>query len=448
MDRGLLLVEGQTVWDYKAQWLSHCRAGILVSEDQLSDILDGLFGLEILWLEGKCSFQDSLLTSLWMQCPNAAENAGAPGLALFCMSLSVACALASDLIRDAKCITFPEDFRPNLGVYAQRHLAEPLLKRLNTVLSSIPHSRVFLHFARLAAWLSLLYELKSLTDVSAEQLNLCSASLIISTIDELVDDYKPHNSSATSSMHPLFANMIGSGCLRRGVHPLPFTEAAEKHRQILVDIVSIKFFDKPGTISELIHRTLTVRLKDFFGPVAMSFYSRYFVPNTGDHFLNEIVRMCSHSTSRQRRLIPKMVERYSGINSHNPTYTYWTCCLAEHYISLGFTLNLYTDYEFNESVMLLSLLARLRTQFESSLSTSEHLPFVSHQIVANLCSLKYLEPSADQPQYDARFTARWSFILPLVHVDSFKGLCEELDDSNVHYYSTRLAFSKSVFFLP
>lgn len=448
MDRGLLLVEGQTIWDYKAQWLSHCRPGFLVSEDQVSDILDSLFGLEILWLEGRCSFQDSLLTCLWMQSPNAAENAGAHGLALFCMSLSVACALVSDLIRDARCTTFPEDFRPNLGVYAQRHLAEPLLKRLNVTLSSMPHSRTFLHFARLAAWLGLLYELKSLTDVSVEQLNLCSASLIISTIDELVDGYKPHNSGATSFTNPLFANMIGNGCLRRGVNPLPFTEAAEKHRRILVDIVRVKSFDKPKTMSDLIHQTLTVRLKDIFGPVAISFYSRYFVPYTGDTFLNEIIRMCSHSASRQRRLIPKLVERYFRINSHIPTHTYWACCLAEHYISLGFTLNLYTHYEFNESVMLLNLLARLRTQFETNSPTNGHLPFVSHQIIAGSCSLKHLEPSVDQSLHDARFTARWSFILPLVQVNSFKRLCEEFDSFSIQYYPTGLKSSKSVFFLP
>ena len=121
--------------------------------------LTNLFGLEILWLEGKCSFQDSLLTCLWMQCPNAAENAGAHDLALFCMALSVACGLVSDLVRDARCTAFPEDFRPNLGVYAQRHLAGPLLKRLNCAhCLPCPTTAISLHFARLAAWLGLLHE--------------------------------------------------------------------------------------------------------------------------------------------------------------------------------------------------------------------------------------------------------------------------------------------------
>lgn len=447
MDRGLILIEGQTVWDYKAQWLSHCHPGFLASENQVSDILDNLFGLEILWLEGKCSFQDSLLTCLWMQSPNAAENAGAHGLALFCMALSVACGLASDLIRDAKCTTFPEDFRPNLGGYAQKHLAESLLNRLNETLSSMPHGRAFFHFARLAAWLDLLQNITSLTNETIERLDFCSVVLIISIIDELVDSYEPHDCS-TTSIHPLFANMLGHGCLRRGVHPLPFIEAAKAHNQILTDIVRVKSFDKPKTISELIHRTLKVRLNYFFGPVAMSFHSQYFVPLTHNFFMDEIVRMCSHSASRQRRLIPKLIERYCGINSQNLTHTYWACCLAEHYISLGFTLHLYTDYEFNESVMLLNLLARLRTQFESNLSTNEYLPFVSHRMVANGCSLRHIEPHVDQSLYDARFTARWSFILRFVRVESFKGLCEEFDNLDINYYSNRLKSAKSVFLLP
>src|ERR1700726_4916743 len=90
MDRGLLVVEGQTIWDYKARWISHCHSAFSMPEDQTCAILDYLFGLEILWLEGRCSFQDSLLTCLWMQSPNVAEDGGAHDLALFCMALSVA----------------------------------------------------------------------------------------------------------------------------------------------------------------------------------------------------------------------------------------------------------------------------------------------------------------------------------------------------------------------
>ena len=174
---------------------------------------------------------------------------------------------------------------------------------------------------------------------------------------------------------------------------LPFFEAAKAHKQILADILSVQSLKKPRTISELIHQTLTVRLRNSFGPIAMSFYFRYFVPHTGNPFVDEIVRVCSHSASRQRRMIPKLVEKYRGHVLRILHSAYWTCCLAEHYISLGFTLDLYTDHEFNESVMLLCLLGHLRTQYESGLSTSMHLPVVSHQAAIKPEFLKAIENS-------------------------------------------------------
>lgn len=399
----MIRIAGMNIWDFKANWMSTARSHPMSQSDEWCiALMDRLFGLEVHWLQGQRSFQDTLLTCLWMHAPDAGELAH-PAVYVYCLGVIQACILVVGIVLACNCVVPMEEFHFQLGPYQHTgKLLSVVVKLLQNFISTCNNDQIRVRLRRVLEWIAFLQRVESGQGIDLNQLRLVLAQL--NPLEAFFPD-------CSLGIYPQLTNAINIGCVKNGAYSMPFIDAKAAFAKIVhEDIVDVH----AGSFPELCRRTIRHRLKS--GPIGVAVYFKMMFAGKTLYQLSppckslqeDILHTLCHSTSRQRRLIPKLLVKIDELvlmprddSSDVRHLLYLRHCLAGHFVALGFILTLYTRGELAEAYSVWSSIAQSRLRLNSSDSTA--------RIILAICA-PHRRPISSFKR-TARFNVRWGCCL-------------------------------------